>query len=184
MPRPVGVPAVDCLRDRSEFHATRFQVIRHRYWVAQAAAQPVELPHCERPWTVVGRLRGPPVAAIGCTIVHSDSVRMGSSKSCGQCSKTWNPIRRRRSGVGRRTRHHLAGSRSGRRTVGHDWNGRIGTDLDRRVCVASQHRPGHLGSSGHRKRTRAVSGEHMRQEYDFSKGKRGAVVPVPQGKAR
>ncbi len=24
----------------------------------------------------------------------------------------------------------------------------------------------------------------MKQEYDFSKGKRGAVVPVPQGKTR
>jgi len=24
----------------------------------------------------------------------------------------------------------------------------------------------------------------MKQEYDFSKGRRGAVVPVPQGKTR
>ena len=24
----------------------------------------------------------------------------------------------------------------------------------------------------------------MKQEYDFSKGKRGSVVPVPQGKTR
>jgi uncharacterized protein (DUF4415 family) len=30
----------------------------------------------------------------------------------------------------------------------------------------------------------AVSGELMKKEYDFSKGKRGAVLPVPTGKTR
>jgi uncharacterized protein (DUF4415 family) len=29
-----------------------------------------------------------------------------------------------------------------------------------------------------------ISGEHMKREYDFSNGKRGAVVKVPPGKTR
>jgi hypothetical protein len=36
------------LGERTEFHASGAQVIGHRYRVAQAAAQPVELPHNER----------------------------------------------------------------------------------------------------------------------------------------
>jgi hypothetical protein len=31
-----------------EFHATGAEIVEHRYQVAEAAAQPVELPHCER----------------------------------------------------------------------------------------------------------------------------------------
>jgi len=54
MARPLGVSVsigsvgVDRLRERSEFHSAIAQAVEHRYQVAQAAAQPVELPHNER----------------------------------------------------------------------------------------------------------------------------------------
>ena len=43
-----GCCRVDCLGERMEFHATGAKVVEHRYQVAQAAAQPVGLPHNER----------------------------------------------------------------------------------------------------------------------------------------
>ena len=110
---------------------------------------------------------------------------MGSSEGCGQCANARNPIRRCRGGAGRRTRHHNAWRYSRRRiTIGHDWYGCPGASADRRVHVAGQRSPDYLGASGYRKRKPTVSGEFMKQEYDFSKGKRGAVVPVAQGKTR
>jgi uncharacterized DUF497 family protein/uncharacterized protein (DUF4415 family) len=41
-----------------------------------------------------------------------------------------------------------------------------------------------LGAPGDARRVPAVFGEHMKQEYDFSKGKRGAVAPPPANKTR
>ena len=50
--------------------------------------------------------------------------------------------------------------------------------------MAGQLHSNHFSAAGHPKRTAPVYGEHMKQEYDFSKGKRGPVVAVPPGKTR
>jgi uncharacterized DUF497 family protein len=65
----------------------------------------------------------------------------------------------------------------------------IGMDAVGRILVvvyflARRRLTHHLGSGRDAGRTQAVYGEHMKDEYDFSKGKRGAVVPVPAGKTR
>ncbi len=41
-----------------------------------------------------------------------------------------------------------------------------------------------LGTEGNRTGTCTIRGTTMKKEYDFSKGKRGAVIPIPPGKTR
>ena len=42
----------------------------------------------------------------------------------------------------------------------------------------------HLGPQGRKPRTKVLRGMMMKKEYDFSRAKRGPVVPVPPGKTR
>jgi uncharacterized protein (DUF4415 family) len=42
----------------------------------------------------------------------------------------------------------------------------------------------HFGAPGHQARARGARARFMKREYDFSKGKRGAIVPPEPGKTR
>ena len=64
------------------------------------------------------------------------------------------------------------------------WNGRLGADPDRCIHVARENGPNHPGAFGHSEGMPPVFGESMKQEYDFSNGKRGPVVTPPPGKTR
>jgi uncharacterized protein (DUF4415 family) len=71
-----------------------------------------------------------------------------------------------------------------RRTMGHDWHGPCRTNSGGRLHLAWKQHPDYFSAPGDTRRVPAVYGEHMKQEYDFSKGKRGAVAPPPANKTR
>ena len=65
----------------------------------------------------------------------------------------------------------------------------LGTDALGRLLVVVPYLAGrfpahHLGPPSDVSRATAIRGRLMRKEYDFSKAKRGPVVPVPPGKTR
>ncbi len=66
----------------------------------------------------------------------------------------------------------MFGDRSERSSTGYD------------LYIARRPYPHHLGAKGQPIRTQEIREQPMRKEYDFSKGRRGPVVPVPKGKAR
>jgi uncharacterized protein (DUF4415 family) len=70
------------------------------------------------------------------------------------------------------------------KTLDHDWSGCCRAGSCGCLRLARREHPHHLGASGDTKRTPAIFGGLMKQEYDFSEGKRGAVVTVPPGKTR
>src|SRR5258708_24512376 len=65
---------------------------------------------------------------------------------------------------------------------GSQLGGRRRTGSCGRVRLAGQRH--HLSPPREARTVPAAYGGHMKQEYDFSKGKRGAVVPVPASKTR
>ena len=64
----------------------------------------------------------------------------------------------------------------------------LGADLFGRILVvvymAGRCGSPHFGAKGDPPRAKAVRRTMMRREYDFSKAKRGAIVPVDKGKTR
>src|SRR5438552_5083477 len=117
-------------------------------------------------------------------------IRMGSAEGPRQHPPARGGLRGRGGDVRGRARDHDAGRphRRGRAAVGHVGEGHAGPDPGRRVYGEGRPDPHLLRPPRHRQRAAAVprggSMKRRKESYDFSKGRRGAVVPVPWGKTR
>jgi uncharacterized protein (DUF4415 family) len=106
----------------------------------------------------------------------------------GRISQTWHSFRRCGNSAGRRECDFHSRRRGGRGALDHDRDGFGGAYSCGRLLVARREKltgPEACPTSGWRLGGRAGDTRKvMKKEYDFGRGRRGAVLRVPPGKTR